>query len=194
MSTDTPVILVDMDGVIADLESAFWTRWAARHPGAPGRELAKVDEFYLEDQLPEPWADLAEPIRVQPGFYASFPTVPGAQQALNDMLAEGLEVFICTAPHLDNPTCASDKLAWLSTHIGPGWERRAIITKDKGAVRGDLLIDDKPTIGSWWTPTWTQVLFDRPYNTGVPGPRLHSWDQWRQVLAPLLGAQHSTAR
>lgn len=183
-----PLILVDMDGVQADLEERFWAQWAATQPDAPQRADADPTHFYLEDQLPEAWRPQVRDLVNSPGFYRDLPPVPGAGVALNEMLDHGWDVIVCTAPLLSNPTCASDKLAWLEEHIGPGWSRRCVIAKDKSLVRGDLLIDDKPTVTTTLTPTWTHVVFDAPYNRTAASPhRLTGWGTWRQTLTPLLG-------
>ena len=188
MNTYKPLILVDMDGVLADLETAFWTKFEAAFPEAPRRSQANTRQFKLDTQIGPEWTEKVRAITTAPGFYASLPPVPGAAHALNEMLAQGWDVRICTAPLLTNPTCASDKLSWADEVLGQGWSRRVIIAKDKTLVRGDLLIDDKPVITGDWTPTWQHVVFDAPYNQDAPSPlRLTGWDTWSQTLTPLLG-------
>lgn len=183
-----PLVLVDMDGVQADLESQFWDTWANTHPDAPQRPDVDPSHFYVEDQLPEEWKEHVRAVTTAPGFYRHLPPMPGAAQAMNDMLAAGWDVVVCTAPLLSNPTCASDKLAWLEEYIGEGWSRRAVIAKDKTRVRGDLLIDDKPDVTGSLTPTWQHVVFDAPYNRAAPSPhRLTRWADWQATLTPLLG-------
>lgn len=182
-----PLVLVDMDGVQADLEAHFWKLWATWHPNAPQRQDADPAHFYIEDQLPAAWRKQARAILDLPGFYRDLPPIPGAADALNAMLEIGWDVAVCTAPLLTNPTCASDKLDWLEEHIGPGWARRAVIAKDKSLVSGDVLIDDKPAIRMSRTPTWAHVVFDTPYNRHASSPhRLRSWDDWHTTLTPLL--------
>lgn len=182
-----PVVLIDMDGVVADLEQGFWAQFALAHPDGPARTDVDTAQFYLSDQMDARWADPIEAILVAPNFFASLPPMPGAAAALNAMVEAGWDVRICTAPKLSNPTCASDKLAWLEEHIGAGWAKRAILAKDKSYVVGDILIDDHPDVSRNITPTWAQVVFDRPYNQDAgSGLRLHSWDQWADTLLPAL--------
>lgn len=183
-----PLVLVDMDGVQADLEAGFWQRWAQLHPTAPQRAAGDPTQFYIEDQLPLEYQAQVRAIVNTPGFFRNLPVMAGAPEALNEMLDEGWDVRVCTAPLLSNPTCASDKLAWVEEHLGAGWARRTVLAKDKSTVRGDLLIDDKPTVTTTLNPTWRHVVFDAPYNQQSPSPyRLTGWANWRQTLTPLTG-------
>jgi 5'-nucleotidase len=56
-----------------------------------------------------------------------------------------------------------------------------ILTRDKTLVRGDILVDDKPTIAGLATPLWRHILFDQPYNRHFPTLRLN-WFTWREIL------------
>lgn len=186
MST-TPIVLVDMDGVLADLETGFYDRWAARFPDRPQRPQADPTQFLVADQVGRRWFDDVRAITCEPGFYLDLPVINGAAEAMNAMLDAGWNVRICTAPLTSNPTCASDKLEWAYRHLGDQWSKRVIIAKDKTLVRGDLLIDDKPAVTGDLTPTWSHVVFDQPYNRQAPSPlRLSRWQDWTS-LAPLLG-------
>jgi 5'-nucleotidase len=108
------------------------------------------------------------------------------------LLDAGCEVFICTSPKLANPSCASDKLDWVTRHI-PSLRRNVIVTKDKTLVQGHLLIDDKPDITGVITPSWQHVMFSTPGNASsvpVSGLRLPSWEdaEWLAEHAHLLAS------
>lgn len=183
-----PVVLVDMDGVVVDLEAAFWLRWADEQPDAPQRADVDPTVFHVLGRFEASYHAAVAAILDEPGFYADLPTVPGAVEALTAMLDAGLDVRLCTAPRLSNPTCASDKITSAVRHLGAGWAERTIITRDKSMVRGDLLVDDKPTVTTTLTPTWKHVVFDTPYNRTSRSPyRLTGWDAWETTVTPLLG-------
>jgi len=183
-----PLVLVDMDGVQADLTGAFWAEFERRFPDAPTRADADTSIFWLDRQIAPQWTEAVHAVTTAPGFFATLDPLEGAVEAMNAMLDEGWDVRICTAPLLTNPTCASDKLAWADRVLGEGWSRRVVIAKDKTLVRGDVLIDDKPVVEGDWTPTWRHVVFDAPCNQDAPSPyRLTGWAAWRETLTPLLG-------
>ncbi len=177
-------VLVDMDGVLADWTGLFNERISSLYP--------HLDFPFLKDNSSWEMATGATPemleainlVKEMPGFYADLKPIEGGRAALEAMLAQGFDVSICTSPWIQNPTCASDKLAWLDRHIGHGWADRAIITKDKTTVRGDFLIDDKPDIKGIYRPEWEHIVFDAPYNKHLPttSRRISVWEEWHDVI------------
>jgi 5'-nucleotidase len=179
------VILADMDGVIAD-----WGHGYGESLDAHGEAAARIPRhrdqrsFNLhEGRTPEEIAIIAS-VMVEPGFYSKLRPIPGAKVALKNMVRAGHHVRIVTSPWASNPTCASDKLNWIVRHYGSQWARRVIIASDKTAVRGDILIDDKPEVTGDFAPEWEHVYFTQPYNEALPGRRrLNSWEEWESLLA-----------
>lgn len=120
-----------------------------------------------------------------PELYSSLEPVDGAVkglETLEDVL--GYTVFICTSPSLYNPTCASQKVEWVAQHLGNRWKSRVVMTNDKTLVRGDILIDDKPTVTGVMCPTWEHIIFDAPYNQNSQGRRLYNWSEVEALLTP----------
>lgn len=175
-------ILIDQDGVIANWgkhwDHVLNTHWPESRVPRHGQQRT----FNLKAGLDAYDSDVVDMVMNHPNFYRDLEPIDGAAEALNRMVELGHEVSICTTPWITNITCASDKLAWLETHIGAGWAKRAIITSDKTRVRGDLLIDDKPEVKGSHVPDWEHVLFDQPYNQGLPQRRITSWADWEHVL------------
>lgn len=177
--TDKALVLVDMDGVLADWGAAYdaglnfrpgETRGIPRHSEQRG--------FDLFEGLTEYQSSLVREVMDELDYFYLDP-IPGAIEAVQSMREYGHEVMICTSPWLSNPSCLNDKIDWVCKHLGEGWEDRVIITKDKTIMLGDVLIDDKPNIKGHTTPTWTQVIFDQPYNQDRQDlPRLRTWDDW----------------
>ena len=181
-----------MDGVLADwIAGVVATAAAIAVRDGYRCDVPRPDQFrqfsvtrsFAGEQL-----DLILAAMTDPGLYARLPVQPGAADALRGMRAAGLDVFLCTSPDLDNPSCASDKLAWAETHLGREFASQTIITKDKTAVRGDLLIDDKPSVTGLFAPLWQHVVFDHRYNRHVPGLRIRGWGSWRDVILPAVAA------
>ena len=120
-----------------------------------------------------------------PGFYESLEPMPGAVEALQTMVAEGVDVKLVTAPH---PTCAGtcalEKYISVERLFGAAFQERLIITRDKTNVQGDLLVDDKPRITGSKQQPWKHVIFSQSYNKDIEGKaRLSSWSSWRNVLS-----------
>ena len=176
-------VLVDMDGVIANWgkqwDHVLNTYW----PESRAPRHAQQRSFDLKAGLDEYDRDVVNMVMDHPHFYRDIEPMPGAVEALHDMVEAGYTVNICTSPWLSNPTCVQDKLSWLDAHVGEGWAKRAVVTMDKTLVHGDVLIDDKPSVTGSHEPTWEHVLFDQPYNREVVGQRrICGWQDWQGQL------------
>lgn len=177
------IVLVDQDGVLADFEQAFFQVWsAAGHPW-PAIPPAARRSFYVRDDYPLAARPQVEAIYTAPGFYRGLPPVAGAVAALQRMLALGIDVRICTSPLGAYRHCVLEKYEWVDEHLGPDFVARMVVTKDKTIVRGDVLIDDKPTIEGACVPEWTHLVFDQPYNREATARRI-DWNTWEAVLRP----------
>lgn len=177
------LVLVDQDGVLADFESGFHTAWAVRHPEAPRIAVADRRAFRAVDDYPPEWRDRVRAVCSAKGFFRSLAPIPGALEALRAMLAEGIDVRICTAPLDAYEHCVLEKYQWIEDHLGREFTRRVVMTKDKTLVRGDWLIDDNPTIVGSRTPAWRHAIYDAPYNRAATGATRMTWADWRQTLS-----------
>lgn len=177
-------ILVDMDGVIADwgkqwdAELDFWGEEAARLP-----RHAEQTTFDLTAGRSKREKEIVAEIFNDECFYESLEPIDGALVALRALEGMGHEVFIVTSPWIYNPTCASQKIAWVREHLGDDWAKRTVITGDKTLVSGDILIDDKPTVTGVAAPDWEHIIFEQPYNLNVARKRrIKSWLDWKTIM------------
>lgn len=172
----TPIFLLDMDGVLVDLEGAMYDTWNYRYPDEP--LIPRVDrrEFYMDVEHPSEYHDRLRNMLCEERFFRVPNPIAGAVEGAKALLDYG-EVFICTAPMFSNPTCADDKVWWINEHLGPEWKNRIVITKDKTTVRGTYLFDDRPKVDGRLIPTWEHVVFGQPYNAHVDGLRVDGWEE-----------------
>lgn len=175
-------ILIDMDGVIADFDTEFLQRWKQRHPDKPYVPLEARSTFYVKDSYPDELKPLAAEILLESSFFRDMAPMPGAKEALEEMRALRLEVFICTSPLSSYNNCVLEKYEWVERVLGPEWVSQVILTKDKTVIKGNFLIDDKPLIsGVEPAPEWEHILYDRPYNREIKRKRI-TWENWRDIL------------
>ncbi|NWJ09751.1 NT5C protein, partial [Crypturellus undulatus] len=154
-------VLVDMDGVLADFEGALLRGFARRFPAEPRVELAQRRGFSVREQyrgLRPELADKVASIYESPGFFLGLDPIPGAIEAMREMmLMPDTQVFICTSPLRNYEHCILEKYTWVEKHLGPEFVERIILTRDKTVVSADLLFDDKDTIrglGSFCITFW----------------------------------------
>lgn len=175
------IILVDMDGVLADFEGRFLETWKRKFPHYP-QTLEKRKTFRLADSLPNGLNRDIRSIFSSPGFFANLKPISGAKEALKKMQSLGREVLICTSPISEYENCVLEKYHWIAKHLGYEWTKKVIMTKDKTLIFGDILIDDKPEHKGLRKPTWKHALFDAPYNQHVKTKLRITWDNWEKIL------------
>ncbi|HAI58717.1 MAG TPA: 5'-3'-deoxyribonucleotidase [Xanthomonadaceae bacterium] len=177
------LILIDQDGVLADFERGFHTAWQAIGPrhGHPPLPLEERRSFHVRDDYPPHLEEAVVSVYTAPGFYRALPPVPGAVEAMAELLDLGHDVRICTSPLNQYRYCVPEKYEWVEAHLGPAFVQRMVVTKDKTLVVGDVLVDDKPDVTGACQPAWRHVLYDQPYNRHRPGARI-TWADWRAVL------------
>ncbi len=176
-------ILVDMDGVLADLEGEFFRRWQERHADKSFVPLQARTTFYIKDEYSDEHRPFVEEILCEFGFFRSMKPIPGGAAALKEMRAEGHQVFICTSPLERYENCVLEKYQWVEHNLGAEWVGQLVLTADKTILDGDILIDDRPELhGVEPQPRWEHVLFDQPYNRNVTDKRRLTWENWREVL------------
>ena len=175
------IILLDQDNVLADFEEGFRIAWARVHPDIPPVAEPDRKSFQVRDDYPTRLQPKVDAIIQSRGFYRHLPPVRGAVHAVNQLLAEGIEVFICTSPLSQYQNCVLEKYEWVDEHLGSEFTKQVILTRDKTLVQGDVLVDDKPEIRGVAASHWRHVLFDQNCNRHFPGPRV-TWSNWREVL------------
>lgn len=179
------IILVDMDNTLCDWEGAFEEAMRQHHPDVPLVPRSQRTSWNHVDDYPPEYRPIVNRVCGIPGFFETMKENPGGIQALKDMVAEGNDVKIVSAPHPDYyAQCCAEKCKWVAKHLGEEWLARLVLTPDKTLMQGHVLIDDKPTCRTAGTisPNWRHVVFSQTYNQDCDGPRLESWKEWRTSL------------
>ncbi len=139
---DKPVLLLDMDGIIADFDRFSLDTYNRIH--RTNWSVADVHLHIGDHEVINPEID-AKAIRrpfKEPGAFISLPVIPGSQEAVAKLL-EYFTIFVVTTQYYGNPTCVHEKHVWLQRHF-PAIADQGIYTKHKPQVKGDILVDDRP--------------------------------------------------
>lgn len=179
---DKKIILVDMDGVLADFETGFSKEWRKKFPNHPYVPLNERRIYSLTESYPNGLEEDIRSIFSAPGFFENLKIIAGGKAALLKMQALGHNVLICTSPISKYENCVLEKYQWVEKNLGFDWTKKIILTKDKTLVFGDFLIDDKPEHSGLKQPAWKHVLFDAPYNKQVKARLRITWDNWEKIL------------
>lgn len=177
------IVLIDQDGTLADFCKKL-RQEIKKYPKIPTIPFEQWTSYRVEDVYPASTRKTIEKIYHTPGFFKNIPPITGAIQATKDLIKEGHEIIICTAPLSNYENCVLEKYQWVEKHFGRELTKKIILTKDKTIIKADILIDDKPIIEGLSKPKWKHVIFDAPYNRHIKNkPRIVAdWSNWREII------------
>lgn len=188
-----PIVLLDLDGPIADFDARFFRRCADEGWPMDCAPAGQRHRFATDHVIDKEHQRLARAMVNTPGWFADLPVVDGALDGLRE-LAGVADCWLASKPLEANPTCRDDKAAWVARELGDEWVRRLIITPDKSMVCGSVLLDDAPYLD--WLPvaSWRAVIFPMPWN----GPdskwgHLPRWG-WGDPVGDLLDVATAVVR
>lgn len=166
-------IVIAVDGVLAN---TLGHSLAMLH-GAGGPRLWSTDlapGTTLEDFVGPDWWPVFENTRRMRGFCSSIETYSGAVGGPATLRACGHHVR-CVSTTALSRWWLHERREWL---MGIGEDpASAVFTGDVLAVVGDVLVTSEPSEARAWTGAGRGLaaLWDRPWNAGVPWPRVASW-------------------
>lgn len=164
-------ILIDVDGVLADMNSSMLAaiKEVTGHQFSPG-DVTSWD--YAEalgitpDEETRAWDILDQNL--------NFPEYPGARDAVRALKLMGLDVVFVTSPS-HTPNWVPERQRWLKKRFGDS--SLIVHTKHKWLIPGVALVDDKPENVEQWAaehPDGIGVLWAQPWNvSAIPTMRMN---------------------
>lgn len=73
--------------------------------------------------------------------FSKFEPMPGAKDAVKELIDMGHDLFIATTPPWNHPSAWGQKRDWVEEHF-PALKRKMFLTHRKDLLMGDILIDD----------------------------------------------------
>jgi 5'-nucleotidase len=169
-------IAIDMDNVIADIETHF-INWYERDFGVRISPESLKGKSEL-DAFPNKEAIVR--YLFTPGFFRTAPVMPGAQEAL-EKLSDAYDIYIVSAA-MEFPQSLSEKQEWLKEYFPFISWRRIIFCGDKSKIATDYMIDDLTR--NLDTFTGEGLLFSAGHNEHLDG--YDRVQDWKDVLTRLL--------
>lgn len=164
-------VLVDMDGVLADVYSHF----IDLEYKESGVILEQID---LRGRLEELVFPSFEKLVNSPGFFRTAPLIPHSVEGLN-YLNEKYDVLIVSSA-TEFPNSLTDKCFWLSEHFPFINWRQMIFCGSKVHIKGDIMIDDHPKNLSRFGGE--KILFSQPHNVYAHNLDAQRVDGWKEIM------------
>jgi 5'(3')-deoxyribonucleotidase len=77
------------------------------------------------------------------GFWINLKPLLGGIEAVKALIdSDKYDVYILTAPSINNPLCYAEKRVWIEKYFGLDFVNKLIISPNKGLFIGEYLIDD----------------------------------------------------
>lgn len=173
------IVLIDIDGVLADFDSYLLKEIKKRLPEIEIPE--KRDKLLRKNFSPEE-KNKIDQICNEEGFFLNLKEIEGSIEGVKE-LAKKHDVFFCSSPLTKNINSVKEKQLWVKEKFGEEWIRKMIIAKDKTIIKGDILIDDIPEeIKGIKTPEWEQIIFDQPYNKHIKNKKRINWNNYKEII------------
>src|SRR3989344_3712186 len=128
--TSSKIILVDLDGPLADLEGEFLKRWRKKFPHKFFVPFEERNTFFIHDQYPDHLKLKTEEILRENGFFTALSPVQGGIKTVNILRSLGHTVIICTSDIFANKTALTDKRQWVRKHLDDDFAKAMIFTRD----------------------------------------------------------------
>jgi len=169
-------IIVDMDGVLADVYARFFELQKEETGKVPLlSDIAGLLEAEAFSRQRE-WV-------TTPGFFRSVPVMKGSLEGLEKLNEKYNVVVVSMATEF--PNSLTDKQLWLHEHFPfIGW-KQIVFCGDKNIINADIMIDDHPkNLDHFKGKT---IMFTQPHNMLLNDDRhqrVSSWEEIGKLLLP----------
>jgi 5'-nucleotidase len=185
------ILGVDLDEVCGDYTSAFRAVVAADRGADPDElPLDRSWNFQEWGLSADDFIRLHQDAVLEHRIFRSMPVVAGAADALWRLSDAGVWIRIITHRLYNNwghAVAVADTVTWLDA-VGIPY-RDLCFLGAKPQVEADCYVDDAPHNVEALRATGAEVIvFDRPYNRGLAGPRAVDWTEVEQLVADMAAA------
>ncbi len=180
MIRSKPLVVLDVDGVVADLVGTLKGRLQLPedHPVTEwdlSKSFDKYDYSYIRGMMK------------QQHFWETLKAYPEGV-AMVHRIRKRADILWCSSPFVPCSGWVAGRLNWLRSILAiRKYKEPFIATRDKQFVRGRVLIDDKPeNVTNWALTGRPAILLDQEWNQDYASPNglvvRGSWDEVDEIL------------
>jgi 5'(3')-deoxyribonucleotidase len=169
-------ILVDMDGVLADVYSRFFELYQEES----GQKKSLEDLIGLKEG--EAFPELFRWVET-PGFFRTIPVMPDSQRVLK-LLNQAYEIIVVSMA-TEFPESLTDKQLWMNDHFTFISWKQVVFCGNKSLIPADIMIDDHfKNLDNFKGET---IMFIQPHNINNIDHHhktVTSWSEIEKLLLP----------
>jgi 5'-nucleotidase len=163
-------ILVDMDGVIADV----YTRFFELYEKETGKKKTIEEIIGLKEG--EAFPDVYRWVATH-GFFRTIPVMKDSQRVLK-LLNEKYEIIIVSMA-TEYPQSLTDKQLWLNDHFPFISWKQVVFCGNKNLIRADLMIDDHfKNLDNFDGDT---IMYIQPHNINNTTHNYKTVSSWKEI-------------
>lgn len=170
MTETDRIALIDLDGTVADYDSAMTNAMdRLRAPGEP------VWTGWVDDVPPHIKARQAL-IKSQPGFWRNLPRLDLGFHIVEELRHLGFTLHVLTKGPRASKNAWTEKAEWCEAHLP---DAAITVSQDKSLVYGRVLVDDFPPYFQSWLrvrPRGLVVCVAHPWNMGFSSEQVFRYD------------------
>lgn len=167
-------LLVDMDGVLADVYSQF-LRLESKETGIK----QSIESLYGKTEA-DAFPNYEQYVH-STDFFRKAPTMPGSIEGLRYLNHKYKLLIVSSA--MEFPDSLIEKYEWLNEFYPFISWKQIVFCGEKTVVKGDIMIDDHPKNLNFFTGR--RILFTQPHNIYLSNGEYERVDNWEQIIGIL---------
>jgi 5'(3')-deoxyribonucleotidase len=159
------IALIDLDGTVADYDSALIESMRAIQSPDETPYKNRYEDGGAREEIPHVEAR-RRLIQRQPGFWRNLKPLPAGFEVVDELRSLGFSLHVLTKGPVSTPVAWSEKVEWCQRHLE---DAVVTVTGDKSLVYGRILVDDFPPYFTKWLtvrPRGLVVCIAHPWNAG----------------------------
>jgi 5'(3')-deoxyribonucleotidase len=171
-------ILVDVDGVVADLVTPILER--VNKATNSSVKYDDITKFYFLDPkhkiLTKEQSEVARASFSEPGLVESLSVIPGSQEGIQKLRDLGHDIIWVTSPWKESKTWCWERTRWLKEHFDTHSDD-IIFASRKEKIPGKVFIDDRvKNVEAWQSKMGgAALLYDQPWNQDCNKVKRFTW-------------------
>lgn len=181
-----PIVILDCDDVLYVCTEYAIELANKEYRYIPRLDVREVTSWGMTGRR----TDIIFKYMAKKSFYKKQPVIDGAVDFINELLALGCEIIICTAVDGDKATIRIKRLLKDFPMINP---KNIFVGSRKDILRADILLDDGPhNVDVDNDNIKYRIAMARPWNSKVSAKRVSSYEEFVDFVKEIIRTEFDT--